>query len=232
MNIAAIILIAVVIVLVYLLYTYFTSSTTTLVTSQWLKESSSPITKIPNPTYSRYAYGIWIYVNTWDPNVTKTIFNRDGNMKLYFDKSSPVLKCDFIMSDGSTQTISITNNFPIQTWAQVIISVDNQFVDCYLDGKLLTSQRLYLSNKGQVIMPATPPSKASIILGDSTLAFDANVAMFTRWTSPLGPQDAWNSYMAGNGQSMSLPYDVRMAVLKNNIPTMQVGLFPFRYASS
>ena len=35
----------------------------------------------------------------------------------------------------------ITDNFPLQKWVCIGLSVDSQFVDGYIDGKLIRSQR-------------------------------------------------------------------------------------------
>ena len=108
-----------------------------------LNDNISAISVTNNPTSSRYAYGLWIYVNSWDNNENKTIYIRDENIKLYLDTDSPTLKCDITMTDDEVQSFEITDNFPLQKWVYIIISVDNQYIDCYLDGKLVRSGRAY-----------------------------------------------------------------------------------------
>jgi hypothetical protein len=81
----------------------------------------------------------------------------------------------------------ITNNFPIQKWVHVVISVDNTSIDWYIDGKLITSQQL--------------PSVAYVTdsYGIGFGVFDAYLTGFVRNDYPLDPQTVWNKYMAGNG---------------------------------
>ena len=234
MNITLIILGIVILVLMYVLYKYFSVSASTLQSTAYLKTVNPPITSIQNPTNSRYAYGIWAYINTWDANATKVIFSRAGNIKLYMDNFAPILKCDFTMIDKSIQTLFVTDNFPLQKWVFIIVSVDGQYVDFYLDGKLVKSQRLYSTDSkatptAKTLTPATPPdSDVPIILGSAT-PFDAYVANFQRWISPVDPQTAWSAYMAGNGGSSIAntvsAYGVNVSVLKNNIEQSKYVLF-------
>jgi hypothetical protein len=129
--------------------------------------------------------------------------------------------------------ILITDNYPIQKWCYIVISVDSAFIDCYLDGKLVLSQKTYLPNpvpgaQNQNLYPAMPPdigqssssnsgnstgSGANVILGGidgggvttpTYTNFDAVVNKFMRWSSPVNPQIVWDTYIAGNGSSNGL----------------------------
>lgn len=235
MNPVVIVLAIIVIILIYILYMYFSGTSTTLQPSASLKTVVPAITPIANPRYTTYSYGLWININTWDSTVSKTIFSRLGNISLYLDKNTPTLYCDLAMSSGTPpiKTIMITDNFPIQKWTHVIISLDNQFMDVYIDGKLVKSQRFFTPPQtGGVagIMPATPPDNpVPVILGNPTGGFDAYVAKFTRWTTAMDPQTAWNTYMSGNGgntlTNMFSSYNVNMNILKNNVQTASYSLY-------
>ena len=131
------------------------------------------------------------------------------------------------------KSVTITDNFPLQKWTFILVSVDGQFVDCYLDGKLVVSNRLYLKigSTNTFNYPAVPPDTtgstaqvgstgSAITLGNASGGFDAYIAKFNRWTSALDPQSVWNAYMEGNGQTTSNPisgYGVNLSILKNNI---------------
>ena len=134
-----------------------------------------------------------------------------------------------------TMTMNITNNFPLQKWVCVGVSVDNQFVDAYLDGKLVKSQRFYTSTTSTTTppvtiasMPLSPPDATSspVYLGNSetgqTFApFDAFIAEFKRWSAPIDPQSAWDTYLEGNGTNgisrAFSSYGIDVSVLKNNV---------------
>ena len=85
-----------------------------LTASANLNDDITPINIKNSPSSSRYAYGLWIYANSWDMGATKTIFQRNENIKLYLDSSAPILNCDITMSDGNVKTVEITDNFPLQ----------------------------------------------------------------------------------------------------------------------
>ena len=227
MNYTTVILFVVIVILVYILYKYFTTSVSTLSTSASLKISNPEITKLTNPTATRYAYGIWVFVNTWDTSNTKTIFSRGKNIKVYLDTNTPTLYCDMTLADESIQKITITTNFPIQKWTYITINVDGQFVDCYLDGKLVVSTKL----NGVAMTPRdSASSDAPVVLGNTGGGFDAFVAGFENWASPIGPQEVWNAYMAGSQSGASLSklfgsYNVDISLLKNNVQQTKFSIF-------
>ena len=230
MTPTTIILSIIIIVLIYVLYAYVTSTVTTMQPTASLKTGVPPISMIEGATNTRYGYSLWLYVNTWDSNIEKTIFSRNENIKLYLDKTSPTLKLDLAMDttvDNATkyETMIITNNFPLQKWVSIAVSVDNQFADVYLDGKLVKSQRFYINNTegNNGIHPKTPLAAGSspVMLGNGDTPFDAFVTEFKRWTVPIDPESAWDNYLAGNGtNSISRAfsaYGIDVAVLKNNV---------------
>ena len=79
MNYIVIILGVIVILLIYLLVQVITATSVELTSSANLNDDITGISVRNNPTGSRYAYGVWMYVNSWDMGATKTIFNRNEN---------------------------------------------------------------------------------------------------------------------------------------------------------
>jgi hypothetical protein len=226
MNYTTVILFVVIVILVYILYKYFTTSVSTLSTSASLKVSNPTITKLTNPTATRYAYGIWVFINTWDTTNAKTIFSRDQNISVYLEANTPTLHCNISLNGTqSNQDIVITTNFPIQKWTYITINVDGQFVDCYLDGKLVVSTKL--SNVAKT--PGDSLAKP-VVLGNATGGFDAFVAGFQNWANPVGPQEVWNTYMAGSQSGYSLSklfgsYNVDISLLKDNVQQTKFSIF-------
>lgn len=229
MNPLAIILGIVIIILIYVLYKFFRndtgrvlSKTTNLNTS----DESVVVIKsdsISSGTSSIYAYGLWLYVNTWSTG-EKTIIRRENantnsinDIRLYLDSTTPTLKCNFNTSSSSSpETVIITNNFPIQKWVYIIVSVDNRIVDTYLDGKLITSQQLI----------GTPTvTEGGIYMGN----FDAYLANFQNWKSAIDPQTAWKNYMSGNGgtaiNNMFKSYGLDFSLKKDNVEQYKFSVF-------
>jgi len=244
MNTVVIILGIIIVFLVYILYKFFTNTAKSLQAQANLNYQVSGM-KVYNPQATRYAYGIWLYVNTWNSNIYHVVFSRANNMILYLDKTTPTLICKMTMSDNTTQSLTITDNFPLQKWVNIVVSVDNQFVDVYLDGKLIQSKRFYSNTNGVSVMPKTPPDENTLVfVGNSELTayktldtasvnlsnWDAYITKFKQWSSgPVDPQTVWNYYMDGNG---SLPllsslgnYGLNLQILKDNIESNKIQLF-------
>jgi len=230
MNSLVIVLGIVIIFFIYLLFKYLSNTSSMLVNNVDFSKSVPTINSVASPTNTSYAYGIWLYVQKWDANSKKIIFNRKDNIKLYLENSTPTLLCDVIMNEtinnaATIKNIQITNSFPLQKWVCIIISIDNQILDCYLDGKLVLSQQVTKTttstdNKTNYIFPATPSDKVVLSLGgDST--WSANALLFTRWTTAVDPQTAWDWYMKGNGKSkiksLFTSYGVNYSILKDDV---------------
>ena len=138
---------------------FFVSKSSVIDKSASLKESNEPITTINSGQSVRYAYGIWVYVNTWDTTREKTIFSRKDNIRLYLAANEPSLYCSItcMSKDGSSlvdQNILITDNFGIQKWVYVVISSDNTIIDTYCRHEffMLTNQNeLRINNSDQSI---------------------------------------------------------------------------------
>jgi hypothetical protein len=140
MNVSAIIILILIVVLIFILYRYYSNTASTLQTTASLNGGALPAIPISDtPTSARYAYSIWVYVNTWDNQCDKVLFSRNGNLLLSLDTAQPTLRCNVVMQDATTQSVKLTDNFPIQKWVNIIVSFDGQFFDGYLNGKLVTS---------------------------------------------------------------------------------------------
>ena len=100
----------------------------------------------------------------------------------------------------------------MQAWTNIIVSADNNILDCYIDGKLVNSVKL----QGYPQSPGTATTDP-VVLGSG---WDAYVSGFKNWNGPIGPQQAWDTYMNGAGSAMSgffSQYSVNISVDKNNV---------------
>lgn len=226
-----------VILLVVVLYYVFRSwfSSDTILDNEYSLNDGTladiPASDLSVPDAANFTYSIWVYVNSWNTNSTKTIFSRQYDTKLYLDDSTATLMMDIgnpTTSQDENQmnysdTIQITNNFPLQKWVCVLISVDNNIVDVYLDGKMVKS--VYIGTG------TTPPftgmqSGSSIVFGSG---WDAYISRFERNTSSTDPNTAWNKYLKGNGGSSLKDalgnVSINVSVMKDNIETASYSLF-------
>lgn len=229
MNYIVVVLGIIIILLVFILIRFLSDAATELTASANLNDEISGLKISNNPTSTRYAYGIWVYVNSWDMGANKTLFERTDNIKVYLDPSSPVLKCDMKLNDGTTKTIEITDNFPVQKWVHIIVSVDNQYVDCYIDGKLVRSGRVYIENDSGIVIPNTPPDVNTLMHLGKGSKYDAYVSRFKHWSSAINPETAWSTYLKGNGQTkmknwMS-SYGLDVLIKKDNLEQTKFSLF-------
>ena len=197
---------------------------TELTTSASLS-SSNPDIDINRPNGLRYAYGIWIYINSWDNGVPKTIFKRDNSIELLFDATKPELQCKLFVGTTEDVSVTITDNFPLQKWVHIVISVDGQYLDAYLDGKLIKSSKMHVNGSS----PTVGSKDDKMRLGGDTI-YDAQVSKFIHWTEPLDPQTVWSTYNEGNGQGSGLTnsmsaYGVDFTILKDNVEQNKYRLF-------
>jgi len=187
-----------------------------------------PADKLSKPDSTRYSYGIWLFVNTWNPPTgtdVRTIFYREADVHLYLDASDSL---KLILKPTSTRTggteILLTNNFPIQKWVYIVMSIDNTIIDVYLDGKLVKSVAV-----SQVAPNPEKPVKFDS-LPSNTPGWDAYISNFERITTPLDPRTVWDMYMKGSGSNMSVSkmvgnYNLNLMLLKNGERSQQLKLF-------
>ncbi len=209
-----------VLVIVYMIFQSYFSGKTAL-TNQISYNSSPPdieSSKIAAPDAIRFSYTIWVYVNNWNTEKEKVIFNRANEMKLYLDSNKSKLLCK-VGNDGA---ITVTNNFPIQKWVCITVSLDERIVDLYLDGKLVKSVQ-------------TSGLGSSDTYANSNIEFtgegswDGTFSKFERRPDVTDPHGAWEKYMEGNGGSTLSRalgnYNVNLSILKDNVATSQFTLF-------
>ena len=110
-------------------------------------------------------------------------------------------------SEPPTCTI---NNFPLQRWVNLIVSLNNRTMDLYLNGKLVRT----------CILPAPaqidPDAPVLLTPNGGFKGWTSNTQYFP---SGLNPQEAFNIYAAGpkcGGMSLFDKYKLRITYLVNN----------------
>ena len=251
-TVSWIILGVVIVVVIYIIYLYVKNSTLVIHKIDLNKQNASiSSTTVAGPTNMSYTYSAWVWVNSWNTTTPHCIvyapqadtqtapFLTNGkdsgsimsttsyDFALYLDTNSPTLYCTLgSRPNDQSNTIVITNNFPLQSWVYVVVCAQNNLVDCYLNGKLITSQLTNQNNS-----PPVTPSFKNIYLGNGSNAgstWDCQLINFQRSPSVVNPQQVWTSYLAGNGQSLfsSLSsYGVQLDLTQNNTITNSYTLF-------
>ena len=232
MDTSMIILGVALVVLIYIIF-FYAAGTDNISARMDLAQSQTPIdsSKLTKPESAKYSYELWLYVYGTKENAGKNVylFSREGtgstaevplkNIGLRLDGTVPSLTLDYARTSESVTTsasVIITDNLPLQSWVHVIVSVDNSFIDIYMNGKLVKSV------KDATI--ATPSL-------DAPINFDISktyLAKFSRTITPTDPQTAWNNYLAGNGENplknIMGNYGVSMAFKKDDQDAYQLNL--------
>lgn len=224
METSTILLLVAVAILIYVIFFAVTGAQSlNAKTDLAVAQTPIPATALTSPESSTYSYSMWVYV--YGPkeqlgNGNKYIISRvspkqssgsttDKNIGLLLDATSPSLKLEYTSTStsGATQTTTlkkplITDNFPLQSWVHVIISVQDNYIDCYLNGKLIKSINDNID---------TPSGSTDLVYGQ----IPAHLAKFERTTKATDPQTAWDLYTSGNGENPLKKYMANIGMSVN-----------------
>lgn len=214
------------IILIIVLYYFLSSGETTVLSNKLdlsIRQTPIPKEKISEPSSRKYSYEMWLYFYNFNAS-SNYIVSRESsssssssvkkNIGLKFDTSSPKLMLEYTAT--TVKTIPITDNFPLQTWTHLIVSVDDKYIDVYMNGKLIKSIQDSIE---------TPSATATIDYG----IVNCYLAKLSRSVLPTDPQTAWDKYSAGNGENPFSKYlssfGLTMTLQKNNQDYSKVTLF-------
>ena len=214
------------IILIIVLYYFLSSSGTTVLSNKLdlsIPQTSIPKEKISEPSSRKYSYEMWLYGYNFNASSNYIVSRASSssssgkNIGLKFDTSSPKLILEYTATATGVKTIPITDNFPLQTWTHLIVSVDDKYIDVYMNGKLIKSV--------QDSSIETPSATATIDYG----IVNCYLAKLSRSVLPTDPQTAWDKYSAGNGENPFSKYlssfGLTMTLQKNNQDYSKVTLF-------
>lgn len=215
MNYLLIILGIVLILISYYVYVvYYTQPIAVKLINLYQSNPEVSGSLIKNPISVKYTYSTWIYISTYPTTLDSAPFkplfsyvpSTTTNTQFTMYLSSPTtLSCGIGSSSsnltgsnnspiaaGGMNTITITNNVPIQKWIYVVVSTDGVYADIYMDGKLVVSK--VLQNKVNTALDV----QSKITFGTAQDVYLANIS---RVPYQLDPQAVWSNYMQGNGQA-------------------------------
>jgi len=217
----------IIIVLLYLVYIYYFSPVTTLSPSLWLNQNNPPVATVANQQSAIFTYGVWVYINTWNQGPTN-LFKCSTADKTHFSldlpNSTPTLTCTVNTAvsacnpTSSPTVIPITQNFGIQRWVYVLVSVNATIVDCYLDGKLVTSTQL----NGIPTISCGTNNNWSIQYGSG----DIYLSNFQRWTTATDPATAAAYYKIKPASVKAFSnYSANVQLTVDGVPAQSLKLF-------
>lgn len=208
------------IVMLYLISWLFTKSKTLSSYSVASDSKTFASTDLTDPASLNYSYSVWIYVSAWDTGVVKNVFRRNVGTttdpvyspKVYLDSQDNKLKVDIQYKSGTTQGTNTTSimNIPIQTWTNIIVSLNSKVLDVYVNGKLMKTS----------IIPGDPVSlKEGAVDLTPSQSFTGYTSRFIYNANPMGPEDAWNVHKSGPGGNVLMSflnqYKLKLSFIKS-----------------
>jgi hypothetical protein len=175
-----------------------------------------PASSLPESGSVNYSYSIWIYIDDWGYQYGKEkIILLRGTMGALF---TPAIS---LMPTDNTAVITVTTeeepfecvvpNIPLQKWTNLIVSLNNKSLDCYVNGKLVKT----------CVLPTV-----SVVKSDSAVyltpngGFSGYTNRLQYWNTPISPQQAWNVYKKGPGgnifSTLLNQYKIQLNFLKGS----------------
>jgi hypothetical protein len=163
-----------------------------------------PSTKLGEVS-ERYSISTWIYINDWNTNFgsNKNILTysrgEDGkefSMNLDSNLNDLIIKVP-VKTEGGSYTLDTINvsNISIQKWVNIIVCVDTNNTDVYINGKLVNSHV-------NSAVSASPSSQNNIIIAKANTGFNGSISGTRYYSKFLTPQEAWDIYRAGFSNSL------------------------------
>jgi hypothetical protein len=236
MNYTLIILGVILIVVIYMMYSVILGQQSKIganiiTISSVTANNSVLLSSLATPNSPRYNLSFWISAENLaaseqslfkisDPTKVAPANKDLLNVKLTTDAT---LKYSMSHSGNANETNhTIMTNFPFQKWVYVILSVDSNIMDMYIDGKLTRSEKF-------TITPDVPSKTYSIIFPTATANTLIYLARFERNPVAMDPATAWSKYMAGNGgnyfSSLFSSYGAAFTITKDNLEVNKLSLF-------
>ena len=206
-------------VYIYATYTPIIAKTVNLNTIQdnLIKIESSNPNFMPNGSKGtnniqniKYTYSVWIFIDGLsaignDQTLLSfvPVTTPDSNsafFRLYLDPGDSAKLSVDIKCESNIKTIIISPNFPLQRWTNVIVSVDNTFVDIYQDGKLVLSSAINKPGDTKYGQIKKPDINSGVLFGSSENTQEITLGNVMRWPYPIDPATAYSIYQQGNGQ--------------------------------
>lgn len=240
-------IVVLVIIVLFVFYYYYTKiSLTNSIISINNLNTPIPTTRLQNNGNSdNETYSVWVYLNSAPTDKTKsnTIISRGQggyfDFCLYLNYNTNGIRLYTYFKTNSvlsSDNIKITDSFPVQQWTQItIVKKQKQYIDCYLNGKLVISY--YYNNKinsstnniniGKTYSDTDNTSPAYLnasITGESIT--DAYISNINYWSNVLNPADIYNNYLVGISNGiLSSNYNLNVSLLNNNVEAKAYSLF-------
>lgn len=204
----------VVVIAIYIIYVWlFGDSTRSHLLGMWDAKKRKFIegSHFPKGNTSDYTYSTWLFISNWNYRASETKYilarnNIDTQPAPYISLGANLNNIEVSLatySNGSTDSQTHTcslDNIPLQTWANVIVTLNNRALDLYLDGKLVRTCVLPgvpKQSTGQPLVICGPPA-GSVGKGADN-GFDGYISNVSYLSRPVNPREAYAIYKEGPG---------------------------------
>ena len=184
MNYTFVVLGVILVVILYILYNVFTQGKTELASFRKLSGTTVKLSDLKEPASVKYYLLIWLYVTKAE---VVDIYTLD-DLKLSLTVSGELSYTVKVSNSTDYGKTIITDNFPLERWTCIVLSVNGSGIDAYMDGKLV---------KSQAVTMKTPSATSTIVEG--TGSDNIYIAKFERVPTTIDPSVAWDKYITGNG---------------------------------
>ncbi len=163
---------------------------------------------------AKYSISTWIYINDWNTNFgsVKNVIsysrgtppasgNDNTNFIVQLTGNINDLEIKIPLYDPNSQTASYTyntvtvNNISIQKWVNIIVCVDTNNTDVYINGKLVSSTT-YSTPAAQ------PTNQSTLYFAKDGRGFNGSISGSRYYSKFLTPQDCWSIYTDGFSNSL------------------------------
>lgn len=229
MNYMLIIIGFIVVVAIYMLYVYFTNATLTSGVMDLSKTTDYTYDKLKSPTSKIYSLSGWIFMTGQTTN-GGFIFKRNTsdeklNIGLYYNGTTLHLFGGEIPNGPppTNKLFTVTNQLPMQKWVYVVVNVNGDLVEVYLNGKIVKTVQLTSSK-----LTRSFSSTATLKVGDTGIK--GYITQFSMVPEIIGASKVWKNYLNGNGVGNQflnyfMPYNINMAVTKDDVLQRQFSIF-------
>ena len=202
------------VIIILLLYRWYSASKSTLIdlanATEEQKISSSDMANSSQST--NFAYSVWFFVEDWSYKYgeKKTILVRNEEEpcpNIFFDPMENNI--EVVISDYNDRLNRCRiENVPLQKWVCLIVSVYNQTLDLYLDGKLIKT----------CVLDGVPKLDASKdVLVTPNGGFSGWISNIQYWDKAMNPQEAYKVYQKGNGSGSGIfKYGIKVQFVDDN----------------
>jgi hypothetical protein len=216
-----VLIVVIIIVIIYFIMWLFSKNTRLTKMSDGNIEQVILANTLPNnKNSSNYTYSTWFYVNDWnyrfgEPKIILGRLDTNNNPSPSItlgamENNVNVAVACYPVSSNTAPIIHQCNvtNIPLQKWVNLIISLYGRTLDIYLDGKLVRT----------CVLPGVAKiNPETNILVTPLGGFNGWTTNFQYWAGASNPQEAYNIYKSGFGDSNLFDkYRVKVSVLNNN----------------